>query len=495
MKSLEQMLSVLNGYTYTGDKEMAIAGVTADSRKVEKGFLFICLPGATVDGHDFVPQAVEKGACAILAERKVEVPAGVALVLVDDVRDAMQRIVPFFYDYPGQDMRMIGVTGTNGKTTTTHIIGHILRKAGHRVGIIGTVHVLMDDESFPVHNTTPDVVDLQQILFEMRRRGITHVVMEVSSHALDMNRIAGIEFDTAVFTNLTQDHLDYHKTFENYLAAKARLFDLVSDTTGKKEPKTAIVNIDDPYGKAILEHCHCRTWTYGAREVSDFHAAHLSVHAKGCSFVLRSPLGEKELHMNITGLFNVYNAMAAVGAALAEGVEPSVIWDGLCEFRSVPGRFELVEEGQNFAVVVDYAHTPDGLENILQTARRFAKGRIIAVFGCGGDRDRTKRPIMGGIGATYADVVIVTSDNPRTEDPEAIVEEVAQGVKEKLRDGMCYEVIVDRRSAIQRAIKMAQEDDVVLIAGKGHENYQIIGHDTIHFDDREEARAALKERG
>ncbi len=493
MKSLQQLVEILDAYAVTGNLQTKIQGITADSRKVKKGDLFIALPGATVDGYDFIPQAIENGAAAVLTQKKITLPDNAALIVVDDVRLAMQKITPFFYDYPGKQMRMIGVTGTNGKTTTTHIIGHILRNAGYKVGIIGTVHVLIENESFPIHNTTPDVVDLQHILYEMKLRGITHVVMEVSSHALDMGRTAGIEFDTAVFTNLTQDHLDYHKTFDNYLAAKAILFDKVSFSNGCKEGKTAVVNLDDPYGSAILEHCHCKTHTYGMTSSADFQANGLQVHTKGCEFSVVSPIGSESLHMNITGLFNVYNTLAAIGAAAAEGIEAKTIWKSLKEFRAVPGRFELVEEGQDFAVVVDYAHTPDGLENILTTAQKITKGRIIAVFGCGGDRDRTKRPIMGGIGAKYADIVIVTSDNPRTEDPERIVQEVAGGVVDGLRDGKKYEVIVDRRTAIHRAIELAEPGDVVIIAGKGHETYQIIGHDTIHFDDREVAREALKE--
>lgn len=494
MKSVQNLCSQLNTYTLNGPGTNTVSNITADSREVQTNSLFICLPGAHVDGNTFIKQAVESGATAVLSEQAVEAPLSVAVIIVPDVRIAMQAITAYFYDYPAHKMRMIGVTGTNGKTTTTHIVGHILREAGYHVGIIGTVHILIDDESYPIHNTTPDVVDLQRVLFTMYNKGITHVVMEVSSHALAMNRVAGCEFDTAVFTNLTQDHLDYHKTFQNYLAAKAKLFQMVSAAGQNKTGKTAVVNIDDPYGQDILAVCTCPTITYSAQKEADLAAIDLRIQAKSSEFIINGSFGQIKLNMPITGLFNVYNTLAAIGAAQAEGVAIETILKGLASFHAVPGRFELVEEGQDFAVVVDYAHTPDGLENILTTAKALTKKRIIAVFGCGGDRDKTKRPIMGSLGAKYADVVVVTSDNPRTEDPEQIVAEVAAGVEAALRPGKKYEVIVDRRKAIERAIAIAQTGDIILIAGKGHENYQILKEKTIHFDDREVARQTLKER-
>ena len=387
-------------------------------------------------------------------------------------------------------MRVVGITGTNGKTTTSYITRAILRKAGYKVGLIGTIQIMIEDEVLPIHNTTPDVVELQHTLAMMRDKGMDYVVMEVSSHALDQNRVAGIEFDTAVFTNLTQDHLDYHKTLENYMLAKAKLFDHVSEK-GCKQGKTAVVNIDDAAGATMLAHAECQHLTYAIEKEADLRATDILVHANGAEFVLHhESFGEMKLSLHITGIFNVYNVMSAVGAALSEHIDASVINEALEAFTAVPGRFELVKAGQDFSIIVDYAHTPDGVENVLKTARKIAKKRIIAVFGCGGDRDRTKRPIMGRLAAELADVVIATSDNPRTEDPAFILSQVEEGVEEAIGTKH-HELIVDRRQAIYRAVEMAEKDDIVVILGKGHENYQILKDKTIHFDDKEEARAAV----
>ncbi len=318
-------------------------------------------------------------------------------------------------------------------------------------------------------------------------------MMEVSSHALALGRVAGVEFDTAIFTNLTQDHLDFHKTFENYLAAKCKLFEQVSESNQKKRGKGAVINIDDEYGHRVIEKTKAPTITYSIDGKGTLNAHDVEMTPKSSRYKVSYDGHEFTVAMNTTGLFNVYNTLAAMGACLLEGISMDDIDKALKTFSAVPGRFELIEEGQPFAVVVDYAHTPDGLENILQTAKAIQENRIIVVFGCGGDRDATKRPIMGRIAAQYGDVVYVTSDNPRTEDPVQIVKDVEVGVKEGLREGAHYEVIVDRREAIQHAIRSAKPGDIVLIAGKGHENYQILKDKTIHFDDREEARAALKE--
>lgn len=494
MKRLIDIVEHLKGCKIAGPVDREVTFITADSRNVQEGSLFICLIGATVNGHDYVQSAIDKGAIAILASEKIDVPANITVITVEDTREAMKECVPFFYDYPAQKMRMIGVTGTNGKTTTSHMIGHILREQGHTVGIIGTVHVLIGNTSYPVNNTTPDVVDLQHVLHQMVTEGVTHCIMEVSSHALDMGRVSGVEYDTAVFTNLTQDHLDYHKTFENYLAAKVKLFEQVSSSGQKKDPKGAVINLDDPYGSRVLEKTKVQTIGYGTHEKGNLRAADLKMTSRSSSYTVVYNDSEYHLHMNVAGLFNVYNTLAAIGAARVEGVSIEHILEALESFDAVPGRFELIDEGQDFAVVVDYAHTPDGLENILETAKAIVDNKIHVVFGCGGDRDATKRPIMGRIAAQYGDVVYVTSDNPRTEDPIQIVKDVEVGVKEGLREGVTYEVIVDRREAIMKAIKNATTGDVVIIAGKGHEDYQILKDKTIHFDDREEARLALQEK-
>ncbi len=493
MKKLADLAALIAGAEIKGDGTTEIADIVQDSREVGKDTLFVAVEGLHVDGHSFIGRAVAQGARAVLTERDIAVPEGAAAVLrVPRLQEALEKIVPFFHDYPARRMRIIGITGTNGKTTTSYMTRAILREAGLKVGLIGTIQILIEDEALPVHNTTPDVVSLERTLARMARCGMDVVVMEVSSHALAENRVAGIEFDTAVFTNLTQDHLDYHKTLENYRAAKARLFEHVSEP-GVKEGKTAVVNIDDAAGAVMLEHAKCRPMTYAIEQEADLRAENIHVHARGMDFVLSGAFGRMELSLGVTGIFNVYNVMAAVGASLAENIAPAVIQRALGAFQGVPGRFELVDAGQDFSVIVDYAHTPDGLENILKTARRIARRRIITVFGCGGDRDRTKRPIMGRIAAQLSDIVIATSDNPRTEDPEAILAEVERGVREKIGSKR-HEKITERREAIFRAVALAEKDDIVVIAGKGHEDYQILRDRTIHFDDRETAREAVAEK-
>lgn len=493
MKTLKDIISTLDVQQVQGDQNVSIQDITADSRAVKLNSLFIALDGATVDGHNYIDKAVAAGAVAVIVSKPVTVPDDVCVITVSDTRQAMMVCVPYFFDYPANRMRMVGVTGTNGKTTTTHMIRHILKAQGHKVGVIGTVHIMIGDTSYPIHNTTPDVVDLQHILHQMVQENVEYCVMEVSSHALALGRVSGVEFDTAVFTNLTQDHLDFHKTFENYLAAKCKLFEQVSASDQVKDNKGAVINIDDSYGHRVMEKTTAPTITYSTLGKGTLNASDVHMSTKNSQYTVNYKGESYPVSMNTTGLFNVYNTLAAIGACLQEGISMEAIDTALKTFSSVPGRFELIEEGQDFAVVVDYAHTPDGLQNILETAKAIKENRIIIVFGCGGDRDATKRPIMGRIAAEYGDKIYVTSDNPRTEDPVQIVKDVEVGVKEALRDGTSYEVIVDRRKAINHAIHDAKAGDIVIIAGKGHENYQILKNETIHFDDREEARKALKE--
>lgn len=493
MKTLKDIISTLDVQQVQGDQNVSIQDITADSRAVKPNSLFIALDGATVDGHNYIDKAVAAGAVAVIVSKPVTVPDDVCVITVSDTRQAMMVCVPYFFDYPANRMRMVGVTGTNGKTTTTHMIRHILKAQGHKVGVIGTVHIMIGDTSYPIHNTTPDVVDLQHILHQMVQENVEYCVMEVSSHALALGRVSGVEFDTAVFTNLTQDHLDFHKTFENYLAAKCKLFEQVSASDQVKDNKGAVINIDDSYGHRVMEKTTAPTITYSTLGKGTLNASDVHMSTKNSQYTVNYKGESYPVSMNTTGLFNVYNTLAAIGACLQEGISMEAIDTALKTFSSVPGRFELIEEGQDFAVVVDYAHTPDGLQNILETAKAIKENRIIIVFGCGGDRDATKRPIMGRIAAEYGDKIYVTSDNPRTEDPVQIVKDVEVGAKEALRDGTSYEVIVDRREAINHAIHDAKAGDIVIIAGKGHENYQILKNETIHFDDREEARKALKE--
>lgn len=496
IKSIVEVKNKIPNSVLTGNLDVKVSGLTSDSRRVKPGDIFVCIEGLTVDGHKYIDKAIELGATAIIVSKDVNVKENIAVITVEDTREAMLFVAPYIYDYPANKMRMIGVTGTNGKTTTTHIIAHILEEQGYKVGVIGTVHLLINGKSYPIHNTTPDAGDLQPMLHQMVEEGVEFCIMEVSSHALALNRVSGVEFDNAVFTNLTQDHLDFHKTFENYLEAKAKLFEQVSRKNQTKENKGAVINLDDQYGKAIMEYVSatCKTYGIGINGVPTLEAKDICISSKNTEYTL-TVNGEKyKVETGTTGLFNVYNTLAAVGSCLIENIDIKNIIKSLATFKAVPGRFELIEEGQDYAVVVDYAHSPDGLENILRTAKGIAENDIIVVFGCGGDRDKSKRPIMGEIAARYANKVIITSDNPRSEEPQNIIDDIIVGVRQGIQQGNTFDVEFDREKAIKKAIKVAQKGDIVLIAGKGHEDYQILKDETIYFDDRKIARKALKER-
>ena len=492
IKKLSELALLVPDAKIVGD-DVDISGIEHDSRKVTAKNLFVCMEGAHVDGHNFIAQAVERGAVAILTARQNFMPPeNISAIIVPDMLNALAVIVPYFYDYPARTMRVIGVTGTNGKTTTTYMLREIFLSAGLNVGLIGTIQILIGAESFPNPNTTPNVIDLQHILSDMRERQIQIVVMEVSSHALAENRVAGIEFDTAIFTNLTQDHLDFHGTMDNYLRAKTKLFDMVS-RTGHKPNKTAIINADDVTADKILSHCLCKKISYAVENSADLRAENVNVRADGMKLQLgirnlELGINSLSLSLHVTGLFNVYNVLATFAAASAENISPDIIKRALENFRSVPGRFERIFADVPFAVIVDYAHTPDGVKNVLLTAAQIVTGKIITVFGCGGDRDHGKRAIMGELAARLSDIVIITSDNPRTEDPEKILDDIEIGLGDKI-----HERIVDRRTAIFRAIELAAAGDVVLILGKGHETYQILNSGKIHFDDREVAHEAITE--
>jgi len=487
-RNLRDLAERLQHYQWLCQKDMnpPIRTLAHDSRKVGPGTLFICIPGATVDGHSFAAEAVNKGAVAIIAEHPVEVES-VPVVVVPDAKKAAESIAPWFYGEPGKKLRMIGVTGTNGKTTTTHIIREIFNLAGRPAGIIGTLHTLIGERVIPVKNTTPDVLDLQATLAEMLESGMQYAVMEVSSHALALGRVAGCEYDAAVFTNMTQDHLDFHRNLENYREAKAVLFKELGMPGSIKDNKHAVANIDDATGPYMLEQSRAGKISYGIRNPATVCAQDVIIRPEYAGFRIIGELGNFAVKAKITGLFNVYNMLAAASVALAEGIEPDVVREALEQFTHVPGRFERVDMELPFSVIVDYAHTPDSLENVLKTAKQFVEGRLIAVFGCGGDRDRTKRPIMGELAARYADRVIVTSDNPRSEDPQSIVNQILEGIT-SFEGRKKTEAITDRFAAIKYAMDMALPGDVLLIAGKGHETYQILADRTIHFDDREVVR-------
>jgi len=476
----------------SSDAEVEIGGIKIDSRKVVPGDLFICLPGHTVDGHDYAAQAAERGAVALVVQRSL--PVALPQLIVKDSRLAMAILGSHYYGYPSERLRMIGITGTNGKTTTTYLIERLLADAGRPAGVIGTIEMRYAGRSFPMSGTTPESLDLQQALADMASTDTTYCVMEVSSHALEQGRVKGIRYRSAVFTNLTQDHLDYHQTMDNYAAAKSLLFSRLGNayTPEMSERSYSIINADDPYGAQLAKSSAAEVITYGIEAEADVRASNIAISARGTSFRLETFRGELDVQLRLVGKFNVANALAAVATGLAEGLELTQIRDSLEQIAGVPGRVEAVDAGQDYAVIVDYAHTPDGLDNVLKAVKEIAAGRVICVFGCGGDRDRTKRPIMGRIAASHADYMLVTSDNPRSEDPERILQDIEAGL---LADGVPssrYALEVDRREAIKKAVEMASSDDVVLIAGKGHETYQIIGSKTFDFDDRQIAEQLIR---
>jgi UDP-N-acetylmuramoyl-L-alanyl-D-glutamate--2,6-diaminopimelate ligase len=464
-----------------------ITSIEMDSREVKKGSLFICVKGYTVDGHDFAEQAIKNGAAAIIAER--ELPVDVPVIKVKDSRRAMAILADAFYGQPTHKLHLIGVTGTNGKTTTTYLIEQIFHAYGKKTGLIGTIQMKIGNETFETKNTTPESLTLQKVFHQMVENQVETAVMEVSSHALDMGRVHGCDFDVAVFTNLTQDHLDYHETMDKYLQAKGLLFAQLGNRYDHHKPKFAVLNADDEASNVYKRMTAAHIITYGIDNESDIMAKNIVMTSKGTSFDLVTPTETVKMNIQLIGRFSVYNVLAAAAACLASGVPLDVIVNALEKTKGVPGRFEVVNVGQNFTVIVDYAHTPDSLENVLVTIQQFAKGKIYTVVGCGGDRDRTKRPIMANIAAKYSDMAIFTSDNPRSEDPMQILNDMEAGLE---KNNFCS--IVDRKKAIAYAVSLAKEDDVILIAGKGHETYQIIGNDVFEFDDRKVAAEAIKER-
>ncbi|SDC35051.1 UDP-N-acetylmuramoyl-L-alanyl-D-glutamate--2,6-diaminopimelate ligase [Shouchella lonarensis] len=485
--TLQQLLRVLRE-VYDLDPEAQNIHVTRldmDSRSVREGTLFFCIKGYTVDGHDYAAQAVANGAVAIVSERPLSL--SVPVVVVRDTKRAMARLASHFYNEPTKHLHLIGVTGTNGKTSVSHMLAQLFEDAGKPSGLIGTLYTKIGKETLETANTTPESLILQKRFSTMLERNIETAVMEVSSHALDLGRVHGCDFDVAVFTNLTRDHLDYHETMEQYLFAKGLLFSQLGNTYNGK---VAVINIDDPAAHQLMKMTAVDVVTYGIDAPAHVTAEEIQVTASGTTFLLCA-FGEKvAITLPLIGRFNVYNALATTAAALASGLSLVQIKQSLPRVSGVAGRFERIDEGQDFTVIVDYAHTPDSLKNVLMTVQQLTKQAVTVVIGCGGDRDVTKRPIMGKIATGYATRAIFTSDNPRTEAPEKILDQIVQGASDS---DDTYEVVIDRRMAIRHAISQAKKGDVIVIAGKGHETYQEIGHERMYFDDRLEAREAIKE--
>jgi len=481
---LEGLLQNVDYTVLQGDINKNIRWLSHDSREIVSDSIFVCIDGYEEDGHAYIPAAIEKGATAIIVNKYVQLrEKDIAVIQVDDTREALASIATKYFNTPTRQFNLIGVTGTNGKTSTVYLIDRILKGAGKKTGLIGTIENHVGDVVLQTSRTTPDALALQHLFHEMVKVNVNNVVMEVSSHALDMKRVYGSEFDVAVFTNLTLDHLDYHETMEAYRDAKLELFKMASKI---------VVNIDDPNGAYIIENGtadQVLTYSCGNAE-ADLNAFDLVVDIAGTHFKMNYKGGVYLVSIQTPGRFSVYNAMASIGAALMIGIKIETAIEVLSKDSVVTGRFETIESPEGFHAVVDYAHAPDGLENVLTTIKEFAKGKIITVFGCGGDRDKTKRPIMGEIAGKYSDVAIITSDNPRTEDPETIINEVEVGIQ---KTDCSYEKITDRVAGIRKGLAIAKKDDIVLIAGKGHEDYQIIGKIKIHLDDREVVRDYFKE--
>jgi UDP-N-acetylmuramoyl-L-alanyl-D-glutamate--2,6-diaminopimelate ligase len=494
---LRELIEGVEYVRLAGDVEREIASLHYDSRQVRPGSLFVAIRGFCRDGHDFVHSALTGGASALVVESDPKLsplPPGVTLLKVSDSRLALAQMAANFYHHPSRRLRLIGVTGTNGKTTTTFLIESLFSRAGRRVGVIGTINYRFGGREQVAERTTPESLDLQRVLGEMVAAGIDIAVMEVSSHSLELKRVAGCEFDLAIFTNLTLDHLDFHQDLDHYLQAKLRLFSQLGKGSEKGTRKMALINLDDAFAEQFLQVTPTEAWGYGLGEKGQIRGSGLDLSSKGIRMHIESPRGPIIIRSSLIGEHNVYNILAAAGAGVWGGLSPSEIAEGIAMVRRVPGRWERIEEGQRFTVVVDYAHTGDALERTLKAAKDLCEGRLITVFGCGGDRDRAKRPIMGEVAARYSEYFIITSDNPRSEDPATIISEIEEGVKKAYPGKDNYDKIIDRQEAVAKAIQMAQDEDLVVISGKGHEAYQILKEGRVPFDDREVAGACIRKK-
>lgn len=477
---LRELIKNLSIIEMNADAELEISGVSYDSRKTEKGDMFVAIRGFEADGHKFIPKAVENGAAVILCEEKPS--CDIPYVLVSDSRYGLAIVSRDFFGDPASEMTMIGITGTSGKTSSSYLIKHMLEsKLDAKVGLIGTNGNMIGDELLHTEHTTPESYELHKLFRHMADSGCTHVVMEVSSHSLTLERVAGIHFDVALYTNLSQDHLDFHGTMEEYAAAKRKLFSMCS---------LGCFNLDDAWADFMRDGASCRTMTFSTeKNEADLVAKDIRLTADGVRFASVSGDEISMTKLGIPGMFSVYNALGTMSVGLALGLSLADCSDAMSSAKGVKGRLEIVPTGRDFSVVIDYSHKPDALEKVLKTLKPVTRGRLIALFGCGGDRDKLKRPIMGRIAADNADLVVVTSDNPRTEDPDEIIREIVAGMKDKRTP---TKVICDRREAIAWAIDNAAPGDVLLLAGKGHEDYQVVGHEKHHMDEREIVSDCLK---
>jgi len=481
--------------------DIEITGLTTDSRAVKKGYLFVAVKGSNEDGHRYLAHAIQRGARVLVVEHVEKVFGGVTIIRVPDTRAALSELANKFYGYPAEDMNLIGITGTNGKTTTSYLLESVLKEAGREVGVIGTISYRFKEKSLRASLTTPESTDLMRMMREMKDAGVTDIIVEVSSHSLDQGRTRGLKWSRAIFTSFSRDHLDYHSSMEEYFKAKSLLFDSLGENRKGDEAK-AIINMDDPKGTILQKITKVPVVSYGLGDGCLVSAAAIESTAEGLRFTLVTPSGEVPIISPLLGQINVHNILAAAATAFSYDTDLETTATGIKRLSYVPGRLQRVENKRGLSVLVDYAHSPDALEKVLQTVKQLARGRLITVFGCGGDRDRGKRPEMGRIAGNWSDLVIITSDNPRGEDPAVIVSEIEPGIRESGRQEVNpglpysskgYQIILDRRKAIQAAIQLAHKEDIVVIAGKGHEDYQIIGKTKRYFSDVEEvANAANK---
>ena len=496
-KTEHKLSSLILGLPVTnvlGTLNRAIREVVYDSRKVTQDSLFVAIPGGNWDGSMFINDAIDRGASAFITQIPLDEldrldlgSRDVTALCVEDSRKALSIVSSNFYQCPSERLALTGITGTNGKTTTSYILEALFRANGTRTGVIGTINYHYDDKKFPAPVTTPESLDLNRMLDEMTAENITNCFLEVSSHALYQSRVHDMCFKVALFTNLSRDHLDFHGDMEHYKNTKKKLF-------LENRVQHRIFNIDDPVGQEFAGEFQTDSFTTGIDGKADFKAENITLTQSGCAFTLNTPFGVGEVRSNLLGRHNIYNLLSAIAAAMVQGISLEQVQQVVRDIQPIPGRFESIENNQGFSVLVDYAHTDDALSNAISAAKAFTGGKLIVVFGCGGDRDKGKRKAMGQAVLNAADFTVITSDNPRSEDPECIMEDILQGVPESAQEGDDYVAIVNREQAIEQAIQYAKESDLVLIAGKGHEDYQILKTGTIHFDDREVARSALRKR-
>lgn len=483
---LTDLIKGLEVEKYSGDLNIEISKIVYDSRKAVNGCVFVAIEGYKTDGHNYINQAISNGAKAVILQKDIDISENVAKILVKDTRYALAKISSNYYKNPSRKLELIGITGTNGKTTTTYLIKSILEKAGKSVGVIGTIGNVINGKVVKAKNTTPESLDLQEFFNSMVEENIESCVMEVSSHSLELKRVEYCDFNVGIFTNLTPEHLDFHKDLQSYMEAKVKLFYKTRDYN--------IINADDEYGKkikSIIQELKTPILTYGIESEADVTARNIEIYASGVKFDLITPNGSIDIKLNIPGKFSVYNALAAASCGIAYNIKLEDIKKGLEAVQGVDGRFEVVPTNTDFSVIIDYAHTPDGFKKVLSTIDQFAKGRKIIVFGCGGDRDKTKRPKMGEIASHYCDICIITNDNPRTENPTGIINDIIKGIRNEKCE---YVVIENRKEAIRYALEIARKDDVILLAGKGHETYQIIGNEVLPFNEKEIVLELLGEK-